>query len=183
MSGSAMPASVVADAVAAARGYVRLADEVEAVLLARLATTALLAAEAFCGDVWVQRAFEAVLPVRPGWLRLPARPITAIAGVTALPAGSAPAVLSVDAYAIDIDAEATGWIRVAQAGGAAQVAVSYTAGAAASFADLPAPITQGVAMLTAHLFEARDGATLPPAAVAALWRPYRRMQLAPAVHA
>jgi hypothetical protein len=36
-------------------------------------------------------------------------------------------------------------------------------------------VAQGVVLLAAHLFEHRgDGAT-PPAAVAALWRPYRRL--------
>ncbi|MEO7750897.1 MAG: head-tail connector protein, partial [Sphingomicrobium sp.] len=43
---------------------------------------------------------------------------------------------------------------------------------------VPEPIRQGVLRLTAHLFSARDGAGgEPPAAVTALWRPYRRLRL------
>ncbi|MEG3172908.1 head-tail connector protein [Sphingomonas sp. ZB1N12] len=42
---------------------------------------------------------------------------------------------------------------------------------------VPAPIAQGVAMLVAHLFDHRESDVAPPAAVAALWRPYRRMRL------
>jgi uncharacterized phiE125 gp8 family phage protein len=176
MSGSAVPASVVTGLVAAAREYLRVADGVEAALLARLAATAVTTAEAFCGQALFVRAHEDVLGVAPGWQRLRARPVTAIAGVTALPAGAAPFVLGVEAYATDIDAGGDGWIRVTDAG-AAKVAVSYSAGLATDWAACPPALAQGCAMLVAHLFDARDGAALPPAAVAALWRPFRRMQL------
>ena len=44
---------------------------------------------------------------------------------------------------------------------------------------IPEPIRQGVLRLVAHLFAARDdGGGEMPAAVTALWRPYRRMRLA-----
>ena len=44
---------------------------------------------------------------------------------------------------------------------------------------VPEPIRQGVLRLVAYLFTSRDGAGGdPPAAVTALWRPYRRMRLA-----
>jgi hypothetical protein len=43
---------------------------------------------------------------------------------------------------------------------------------------VPEPIRQGVLRLIAHLFTSRDGTDgEPPAAVTALWRPYRRMRL------
>jgi uncharacterized phiE125 gp8 family phage protein len=88
----------------------------------------------------------------------------------ALPSGS---------YAVDIDAGGDGWVRVLEAGGATRVRVSGTAGLAVDENDVPEPIRQGVLRLVAHLFTARDGdAGEPPAAVTALWRPYRRMRLA-----
>jgi hypothetical protein len=44
---------------------------------------------------------------------------------------------------------------------------------------VPEPIRQGVLRLVGHLFAVRDGADgEPPAAVTALWRPYRRLRLA-----
>ncbi len=43
--------------------------------------------------------------------------------------------------------------------------------------SVPAPIALGVTMLVAHLFDHRESDVAPPAAVAALWRPYRRMRL------
>jgi hypothetical protein len=41
---------------------------------------------------------------------------------------------------------------------------------------VPAPVRQGIAMLVQHLFDDRGG-SVPPAAVAALWRPYRAARL------
>lgn len=177
MAGSAVPAACVAELVAAARGYLRLQDGVEAALLARLAAAAFGLAEQFCGVAVVQRLHEDVLTVAPGWQRLSARPVTAIAGLTALPVGAAPFVLAVDAYAVDIDAGGDGWVRVPGTVGTGRVAVSYSAGLAADWAAVPAPVAQGLVLLVAHLFEDRAGAGAPPAAVAALWRPFRRLQL------
>lgn len=174
MSGSALPASVVAEVVAAARGYLRLAEGAETALLEPLANSAVLTAEAYCGEVWVRRDFVAVLAPAWGWRRLPARPVVAIGAVSA--AGVA---LAVDAYAVDIDADAGGWVR---SSAAVPISVAYTAGLATSFAEVPAPITQGIVALTAHLFAARDGDMLPPAAVAALWRPFRRLRLMEPAH-
>ena len=169
VTGSAVPASVAADLAAAARDYLRVGDGAEAALLARLAETAVLLAERYCGRVLVARAFEETVDGTGEWRRLSVGPVTAIAGVSV--AGMA---LPVEAWAVDIDAGGDGWVRIAAG---AQAVVSYTAGLAASFAALPAPVAQGCVMLVAHLFEHRDGAVLPPAAVAALWRPYRRMTL------
>ena len=183
MTGSTVPASAVAGLVAAARDYLRLADGAEAAVLAQAGAAAIGLAERFCGEAIVERLFEDVLPVARGWQRLATGPVTAIAGVTALPVAAAPAVLAVDAYAIDIDAGGDGWVRVADAGGASRVAVSYTAGAAASWAAVPGALAPGWVMLVAPLVEHREGAARPPAAVTALWRPFRRVRLDLAVRA
>jgi len=108
--------------------------------------------------------------------------LTVISGLTGLPGEGAPFVLAVGAYAVDIDADGVGWVRVLAAGSAGRVAVAYSAGLAMSFEAVPAPIAQGVAMLVAHLFDHRESDVAPPAAVAALWRPYRRMRLCLEVH-
>ncbi|TXC72160.1 phage gp6-like head-tail connector protein [Sphingomonas ginsenosidivorax] len=102
MSG-AIPPGVIADAVAAAMLWLRL--ESDEGVLAGLAETAILTAEAFLGTIIVPRD------------------------------------------------ESAGWDAV------------------------PAPIALGVAMLVAHLFEARGGDAAPPEGVAALWRPYRQVRL------
>ena len=66
---------------------------------------------------------------------------------------------------------------------AAAARVTFTAGIAADWNGLPAGLRQGVAMLAAHLFADRGATTPVPAAVTALWRPFRRMPLLPGVRA
>jgi uncharacterized phiE125 gp8 family phage protein len=71
-----------------------------------------------------------------------------------------------------------GSLLAAQSAGARRVQVSGMAGLASDENDVPEPIRQGVLRLVAHLFTVRDGdGAEPPAAVTALWRPYRRMRL------
>ena len=56
-----------------------------------------------------------------------------------------------------------------------------TAGLAADWAGLPDGLRHGVIRLAAHHYRERDAASAaasPPAAVAALWRPWRAMRLA-----
>jgi hypothetical protein len=66
-----------------------------------------------------------------------------------------------------------------QVTGVPRLQVSGTAGIADGENDVPEAIRQGVLRLVAHLFTDRDGdGGEPPAAVTALWRPYRRLRLA-----
>ena len=173
-----LPAVAVTAAAGAVRDYLRVSGEAEAAVYARAAASAILIGEAHTGALFLRRAVEDVLPVRLDWAMLDAAPVQAIAGLTALPVDTAPVVLPADAYAIDIDGDGRGWVRAIAAQGAARVAVAYTAGIAVDWDSLPAPLAQGVVMLAAHLVEDRSAGRQPPAAVAALWRPWRRIQLA-----
>jgi len=81
-------------------------------------------------------------------------------------------------YAVDIDASGAGWVKLTGPIPVRRLTVSGAAGLAAERNDVPEPIRQGVIRLVSHLFAARDGAgDSPPAAVTALWRPYRRVRL------
>ena len=71
-----------------------------------------------------------------------------------------------------IDRDGRGWVRTRE-----ELTVRYRAGLAADWAGLPPEIAHGAAIMGAHLFDNRDAAAVPPAAVAALWRPWRRMRL------
>lgn len=177
MTVSAVPPGVVADAAAAAGAWLRAADGQDAASIASLCVSAIALAEAFCGQVLIARAGEQEVPANGTWAALTATPVTAITGVAAVTAdGTSP--LPPVAYAIDLDAGGTGWVRAAQPVAAERLTVSFVAGEARGWADVPAPIAQGIAMLVAHLFDNRGGDASPPAAVAALWRPWRRVRLA-----
>lgn len=159
MAEDAFPAPVIAGAVAAARSLLRMQGTEEEAVLAGMAATALALAEAFAGARLIGRGFTDAVTADGVWRRLAAEPVTAI---TAGP------------YAVDIDANGVGWVR-AQGGGT--VAVSYQAGLAASWDALPPALAQGVALLVQHLHEHREGDQAPPAAIAALWRPWRRVRI------
>lgn len=175
--GSNGPGTVVlgtadrAAAVAAVKAQARIALADDDALIAAFAETALGIAEQFAGRVCIARTMTEKLAVTGGWQRLGATPVSAIAGVSA--GGVA---LAVGSYAVDVDADGQGWVRVG-ASGIARVEVSFSAGTAPDWAGLPTPIRQGAVLLAAHLYADRDAERPPPAAVTALWRPFRMLAL------
>ena len=64
--------------------------------------------------------------------------------------------LSVDGYAVDIDAAGEGWVRVTRWGAFKQIRVSYEAGLAAEAEALPEALRHGIVRLAAHLYTHRD---------------------------
>ncbi|GAA4781247.1 hypothetical protein GCM10023219_31880 [Stakelama sediminis] len=172
------PAAVIADARDAAKALMRSGASDEDALIGDFAATALALAEQFTATALIARGFEAMLPVSGMWQALDAQPVTAITGVMGVPAEDAAFVLPVTDYAVDIAAEGTGWVRVLHPGAAGRVRVQFNAGLAPDWSGLPAPVAQGVAVLIAHLFEGQGTREPVPAAVTALWRPFRRMRMA-----
>ena len=90
------------------------------------------------------------------------------------------ATLPIEAYAIDIDAGGDGWVRLTAPVAVSRLLVGYHAGLSPDWSSLPEALRQGIVRLVAHGYAHRDAAddAGPPAAVAALWRPWRRMRLA-----
>lgn len=180
---AAIPAEAIAGAVGAARGFLRMDGAGEQELLERLAASAILIGEAFTGAVFIAREGEETIAADGAWRMLDTAPVSAILEVRTS-AGALPA----DAYAIDIDGDGRGWVRVTRPEpfseeGAAWATVTCAAGIAATWEALPAPLAQGVTALVAHLFADRSGREQPPASVSALWRPWRRMRIGRLEHA
>ncbi|KHK92706.1 hypothetical protein LK12_06080 [Novosphingobium malaysiense] len=147
--------------------------------LLSLLTTALEVCEGFTGQMPLEAECEEVLGARAGWHTLATRPVQAISGVEVIAADSSRSALDAGSYEIDLDAEGAGRIRLPETG--ARVAVRFTAGLAADWAALPESLRHGLIRLAAHQHREREtegAAPLPPASVAALWRPWRRMHLA-----
>ena len=159
-----------------AQAYVRIETGEEEALLAGLIRTASGLCEAFINQVVIARPFSCDLPATGCWERLPVTPVRAITDVASVDGSGVPTPMPGAGYTSDIDFAGDGWVRVTP--GPARVSVSGTAGMAESENGVPEPIRQGVLRLVAHLFTARDGeGGESPAAVTALWRPYRRMRL------
>ena len=159
--------------------WLAISSPAEDAALAALLGAALDACEAFTGAMPLAATCEEVLPARREWQALAARPVQAIAGIEGIPAEGPRFALAVDAYEIDLDADGAGRVRVLRQGAAGRVAVRFDAGLAPEWSALPESLRHGAIRLAAELHRARDGAAsvTPPAAVAALWRPWRRMRL------
>ena len=126
----------------------------------------------------IARDFVLELPAGSAWERLAVTPVRSITQVEGVGFDGTAVPLPASSYAVDVDSDGDGWVRVC-ASEAMRIRVSGTAGIADEENGVPEPIRHGVLRLVAHLFTARDGESgEPPAAVTALWRPYRKMRLA-----
>lgn len=172
-----MTAAAIDAARADAQAYLRIGETGETALIDAMAASAFHLCEAFTGRATIARDWTVVVPAHGAWAVLPVTPVLAITGVEGLPAEGAAFPLPGERYAIELGADGSGWVRVTQPGAAGRVRVTCRAGLAEEWETLPAPIRQGIVLLIAHLFTDRGAGAEPPRAVAALWRPWRRMRL------
>lgn len=164
--------------LAEVQAYARVETGEEEALLAGLVRTASALCEQFVGQVLIERPFRETVGASGEWQRLSVSPVVAIEAVERLGADGTAQPLAVGEYAIDIDSRGDGWVRLLSGGSGGRLAVSGRAGMGDEPNAVPEPLRQGIARLVAHLFSNRDGAAgEPPAAVTALWRPYRRVRL------
>jgi uncharacterized phiE125 gp8 family phage protein len=164
--------------LAEAKAFLRAGDDGEDALIGALIGCAGEMCERFTGRALLPRDIMETVKVSSAWTRLGVAPVRAIALIEAMnPQGEGEA-LPADAYAIDIDAAGDGWVRMVRADGAKLARISYSAGMAAEPDGLPEALRHGIARLAAHLYTERgEAAKAPPAAVTALWRPWRRLRL------
>lgn len=169
------------EAAGAAKGFLRVERADEDGLIGALVAAAAEHCEGFTGRALLTRGFIETIPASRAWQRLTMSPVRAILSVEALPAEGPAQPLASGLYAIDIDSNGDGWVRTTGPVDARQIRVGYQAGVAGDWADLPAALRHGILRLAAHLYTNRTAEgprpAEPPAAVTALWRPYRRLRL------
>jgi len=164
--------------LAEAQAFVRVETGEEEALLAGLVRTASAVCEAFINQVLIVRDFTQDLSASGEWQRLALAPVRSIDSVETVAGDGTAAALAADAYAIDVDASGDGWVRLTGVSDATRIRVRASAGIAGGTNELPEPLRHGILRLVGHLFASREGDSgEPPAAVTALWRPYRRMRL------
>lgn len=175
------PAAISSAALAELKDWLGISVVKDDPQLLSLMRAALETCEHFTGTMPLQQDCEEMLPASGEWQALATRPVQSIAGLYALPAEGSRFTLPVSDYAIDLGADGTGAVRVSNPGSAGRVIVRFAAGLAADWASLPDGLRHGVLRLAAFQYRAREGgvdnAQWPPAAVAALWRPWRRLRL------
>lgn len=150
-------------------------------VLSALLRAGLETCEAFTGTMPLFAACEELLPPSGGWQTLATRPVQEIGGIYAVLADTSRSLLPPEAYAIELGADGDGRVRVMSPGEAVSFAVEFAAGLAIDWESLPDGLRHGLVRLAAHQHREREGSGgggLPPAAVAALWRPWRRLHFA-----
>lgn len=148
--------------------------------LAALLRSACEACESFTGQMPLEQDCEELLPARCGWIELATRPVQAITAVLGVPAEGARFALPIEDYAYGLSSDGSGRVTVRHPGAAGRIAVRFTAGLMPEWAALPDGLRHGLIRLAALLYRSREGdpaAPLPPATVAALWRPWRQVRL------
>ena len=136
--------------------------------------------EAFTGIMPLEQTAEEALRPCTAWQRLATRPVHAIIGIEAVAASGARSPLAITEYAVELEADGTASVRLLRSSSAPRIAVRFIAGLAADWDSLPEPLRHGIIRLAAHQHREREtsgSAPQPPAAVVALWQPWRRMRL------
>jgi len=171
-----LPAALIAEV----KSFVRIDHEADDAAIESFLRSAAGLCEDFIGQMLIARTVTDMLPAWQAWQRLKRLPVQAIVSVEAVGADGSSLLLAVEDYAVDIDSEGLGWVRLLEESDASRMRVVYSCGLAADWDGLPAGLRQGIVRLAGYLYANRDGvdAIGPPRAVTALWRPYRRMRVA-----
>lgn len=175
-----IPAVLPSSALAEVKQWLGITTAHDDALLTGLLQSAIELCEAFTGIVPLECGYEEILPVSGQWCALSVRPVQAITGVEGITESGDRFTMVAGAYATELDTCGAGQVRVIAPGAARRLAVQFTAGVASTWSELPEPLRHGIVRLAAHQHRERESsgaAPLPPASVAALWRPWRRVHL------
>lgn len=174
------PAVLPSSALAELKQWLGITTAHDDAPLSSLLATAPDICEAFTGQMPLEAECEEVLPATPGWHSLGTRPVQSIDSVEGIGPDGIRFTLDADSYEIELEADGTGRVRLPTMAAEARVAVRFTAGLAPDWEGLPDALRHGLIRLAAHQHRQREtegSASLPPASVAALWRPWRRVRL------
>jgi uncharacterized phiE125 gp8 family phage protein len=173
MAAISLEAGAMVVGLAECKAALRLERDDEDAVIAGHIRTAMALCEAFTGLWLIEREGEQRLAGDLAWQRLLAAPVVVVSGVFAGPAALP------DGWEAEVTSDAAGWVRLTRKPDT-PVVVRFRAGLASDWNGVPEPLRAGIVRLVSHFFTHRDAADAgpPPAAVAALWRPWRRLALA-----
>ena len=178
MMGESMAPGAAAVTLNEARGWLRMGTTLDDAVVAQLIRAATNICEAFIGRWLVIREVEEEVGLEAGRARLRIRPVVAVDAVATIDDDGEETALAADGWRLATKDDGTGWVAPVESGAATRLRVGYRAGLASGPNDIPEAIRQGIVRLVQHLHEARDDADrAPPAVVAALWQPWRRVGL------
>ena len=176
-----VPAALVPDALDELKSWLSISTTHEDALLTGLLQSALDTCEGFIRQLPLEMEVEETIRARAGWQLLGTFPVHAVMEVQELDEGGGRVALDGADYELDFDESGEARIRLHRVERGTRIVVRYTAGLATDWAECPDAIRHGIVRLAAHLYRQRDAgdaSPVPPAAISALWSPWRRLRLA-----
>lgn len=167
------------EALAEVKEWLSITTSDDDVLLLGQLRAALDLCERFTGAVPLNQFCRETHPARHGLIRLRTAPVLSIVEVKEIDWTGAHIDLGPDSYRTDVLADGTGVVELLQTPRHSRLTIAFNTGLAARWRDLDPGLRQGIVRLAAHYYRERDHRELPepPASVAALWRPWRRLRL------
>ena len=176
-----VPAVLPGPALAELKDWLAITTTRDDETLSALLRAALDTCEAFTGTMVLEATCEEVLRSAYDWQRIATAPVVSIISVEQMATDGTRGALPVDGYLIDITADGCGRVRLTRAIAETRIVVRFDAGLAPDWESLPEGLRHGIIRLAAHQYRERDQSDAKmatPAAIAALWQPWRRMRLA-----
>lgn len=157
-------------------GITRSADDAQ---LIALIGAGVEACEAFTGITPLASTIEETHDSSHEWARLATRPITQVTGIELLDADGVRSALGAAEYDLHLAGDGSAQLRLRRGPFVSRVVVTMEAGLAPDWPSLPDGMRHGILRFAAFLHREGEQATgEPPAAIAALWRPWRTPRLA-----
>ena len=157
-------------------GITRTVDDAQ---LTALIGAGVEACEAFTGLTPLAATIEEVRDASHEWTRLATRPIAQVTGIELLAAEGTRTALGDDEYDLHLAGDGSAQLRLRRGPFVSRVVATLEAGLAADWAHLPDGLRHGILRFAAYLHrEGEASLAEPPAAIAALWRPWRVLRLA-----
>jgi len=174
-----IPAATPVLTLAEAKAYLRVDHDVDDALIAALIRSATDICEHFIGRVLLSSGWQERFDAAGTTYRLGREPVRAVSAVAWRDQSGVSTPIAADAHTITITEDGQGSVVLAALPfEATAIDISFTAGEASDPNGLPEAVRQGLLRLVCHEYDYRDSSSSPPVAVAALWRPFRRMRLA-----
>lgn len=147
--------------------------------LSGLLETSITICEAFTGKSPLRQTVEEIVPLLAGWQELISRPVTELTGAALIAYDGSRQAIAVLTDVLEWRIAGSACVQLLQPLEGSGLALRLVVGIANDWASLPPPLRHGVIRLAAHHFRSRDdkAAAIPPAAVTALWRPWREVRL------
>ena len=157
-------------------GITRTVDDAQ---LTALIGAGVEACEAFTGLTPLAATIEETRDASHEWTRLVTRPIAQVTSVELTDAEASRTALADDEYDLHLSGDGSAQLRLRRGPFVSRVVATLEAGLAADWAHLPDGLRHGILRFAAYLHrEGEPAAAEPPAAIAALWRPWRVPRLA-----